>query len=162
MAKTKLAVTTEYGTFTRTTARTYTHLVILRGYRAEMREGYRQAEIAAQKKEAARYRRVIAAGHDVKDTTAWQRENTQQFLNEGKFLAWAEMAERRVAQLEAMGPITADGNDGWTLADAAPVLSWGVAGWCGRLDLARKLADKERNTWREVMIVDVATGKAVA
>lgn len=161
MAKPTLKVTTEFGTFTRQTARTYTHLVIVRGYRAEMREGYRQAEIAAQKKEAARYRRVIAAGHDVKDTTPWQRENTQQFLAEGKFQAWAESAEKRVAQLEAMGAITADGNDGWTLHEAAPKLVWALAGWCGRLDLAHKLADKERRTWREVVILDVATGATV-
>lgn len=161
MAKPTLKVTTEFGTFTRQTARTYTHLVIVRGYRAEMREGYRQAEIASQKKEAARYRRVIAAGHDAKDTTTWQREHTAACLAEGKFLAWAESAERRVAQLEAMGKITADGNDGWTLAEAAPVLAWGLAGWCGRLDLARKLADKEARAWREVVILDVATGATV-
>lgn len=162
MAKPTLNVTTDFGTFTRQTARTYTHLVICCGFRAELREAFRVAEIASQKKEAARYRRIIAAGADVTDKTPFNRQCTAQFLAEGKFQTWAESSEQRVAQLEAMGPITADGNDGWSLSEAAPaVLAWGVAGWCGRLDLATKLADKQRKTWRQVVVIDVATGATV-
>lgn len=162
MAKRTLTVTSEFGTFTRKTERTYTHLVVVKGYRAEVREGHRKAEIASQKKEAAKYRRVIAAGFDVADTTQWQRECTQKFLAEGKFQKWVEQADQAVARLEAIGPITTDGNT-WGLSDEqlAAQPAWGLAGWCGRLDLAMKVADTQRKTYRQVAIIDVATGATV-
>jgi hypothetical protein len=157
MAKTKLEVKTEHGTFTRTTARTYTHLVIAKGYRAEKIEASRLFEITEARKDATRYRKVIAQGHDP------QFPNSAEWLAEGKYAQWAEEADQRAARLEAVGPITAD-LDNWGLHDAnlASTPTWGVLGWCGRLDLARKLADTDgASRYRTVHIIDVATGQVV-
>ena len=56
MAKTtKLTVATDVGTFTRKTVRTYTHLVLVKGFRAEVLEASRQRELESQLEQAARY-----------------------------------------------------------------------------------------------------------
>lgn len=153
---TKLIVKTELGTFTRTTARTYSHIVVVAGYRAELREAERLGGIARAREEAARYRRAvetntpddlrrdpIARAFDLKCHAKW--------MADGSYQKWAESCDREAAILEAKGPITTDD-------DKNP----GVLGWCGRLDLARKLAaGREAVRYRTVRIFDVATGQAV-
>lgn len=168
MAKDKLTVTTEFGTFTRTTARTYTHLVIVQGYKAERIEANRLACIADTTKTLAKYRKTLATGIDPDWRPAGtvggdhDRRCTAQFIAEGRYAEWIADAERALARLLFMAPITQDRNS-WTLDDAnlTATPTFKVSGWCGRLDLAQKLAGKERDTYRLVAIIDVATGKVV-
>jgi len=54
MAKQKLTVTTDAGTFTRTTARTYTHIVVAKGARHEVAEARRQANLQSLRDIVAR------------------------------------------------------------------------------------------------------------
>mgnify|MGYP001562330755 CR=1 FL=1 len=58
---------------------------------------------------------------------------------------WAVEYEQRIAALEAQGTVTADREE------------TDVLGWCGRLDLAVKLA-ATATRYRHVAIVEVATG----
>lgn len=167
MAKPKLTVTTEWGTFTRSTARTYTHLVIVKGYRAERIEAGRLANIADAKKRLAQYRQVVATGQcqDARPGRAgdFDRECTAKFLAEGRYAGWIQDAEQEIIRLEAVGPITEDRADwGLDAATLAKVPTWGVLGWCGRIDLARKLATTQQAAaYRNVQIIDITTGKAV-
>lgn len=138
MANPKLTVTTPEGTFTRQTARTYTHLVITRGYRAELLEAKRLQEIPYFRKLARNYRKGLD-GYGTPARTPQDQLNT-----------WADEYDQRAADLEAKGPITQDHDRGW-----------GLAGWCGRLDLAVKLADQEAKTYRQVKIYRVADGQLV-
>jgi hypothetical protein len=161
MAKAKLEVGTELGTFTRTTGRTYTHLVAVSGFRAELLEADRLGGIVAERKQAAKYRRIVATGRNPEDRLPVHQELTATWIADGSLLKWAEEAEARAAKLEARGPITVDGASGW-LQDDAPVVPH-VLGWCGRLDLARKLASSnEAARYRTVRIFEVATGMEVA
>lgn len=162
MAKTTtLKVTTPFGTFTRQTARTYTHFVVVCGFKAEALEAIRLAEIQMERTNAAKYRRILADGCDVRERSEWHRQNTLKNIADGSLAKWADQAEARAARLEAKGPITQD-RDSWGLTDAnlASTPTFGVAGWCGRLDLARKLAEKQ-GSYRTVAIIEVATGQVV-
>lgn len=153
MAKPTLNVTSEFGTFTRQTARAYTHLVIVRGVKAEKVEAYRLDAIASNRKLIARYRKQAATG--VSDCP--------RAYSVDDLLKWAAQYEAEVARLVAVGPVTTDkaswGADEKNLASVPT--DFGVVGWCGRLDLARKLAEKESRTWREVVILEVETGATV-
>lgn len=151
MAKAKITVVTEVGTFTRTTARTYTHLVAVGPTKFEHLEAVRLAKIASSRKEAARYRQVIATGRDTTDRPGsdFDRSFTAKSLADGSFAKWAADLEAAADQLEAQGPITEDGG-GWT-----------VAGWSGRLDLAVAVAKAQKDVYRGVAIFDVATGAKV-
>ena len=154
MAKaTKLTVTSTLGTFTRTTARTYTHLVVVKGYRAEVREAQRQANLANAKKTVAEYRLVVATGvcQNARPGTAgdWDRKCTAQFLAEGIYTKLIATLDAKLADPVLNTPITKD--------DAG---DYGVIGWCGRLDLADKLVDQQGH-YRHVAIIDVATGAVV-
>lgn len=147
-----LTVTTEFGTFQRQTARTYTHIVIVKGYRAERLEASRVSTITDSRKTAALYRKGL-------DTTGRVAYGSQEQLN-----IWAAQYEAEAAALEARGPITADATTwGLTEANLTSTPTWAVIGWCGRLDLARKLAvGTEASRFRHVHVIEVATGKVVA
>lgn len=168
MATPTLTVTTDFGTFTRQTARTYTHIVIVRGYRAEHIEANRLATIAGAKKAVAKYQRTIDTGVDP-DTRQgasgdWDRKMTTQYLAEGRYQGWIADEQQSIARLEAIGPITQD-LESWSTDERnlTSTPTWAVFGWCGRLDLARNLAaTKQATRYREVHIIDVATGKVVA
>ncbi len=165
---TKLTVTTEFGTFTRSTVRTYTHLVIVQGYKAERIEANRLATIASTRRELKKYQQTVATGIDPDWRPAgtiggdWDRKFTAEGLADGRFVGYIQHAEAEVARLEAIGPVTQD-RDNWSLSEAnlTGTPTFKAAGWCGRLDLARKLAGKERDSYRLVAIIDVATGKVV-
>lgn len=167
MAKPTLTVTSEFGTFTRSTARTYTHIVIVKGYKAELVEGYRLESIKTHLKDLANYRKTVETGQcqDARPGAGgeWDRKITAVNLADGSYTRWIAANEAEVARLQAVGPITEDQNTGSLAANylgQAPTFS--VIGWCGRLDLARKLATStEASRYRTVVIVDVATGKAV-
>jgi hypothetical protein len=135
----KLKVITDVGTFTRTTERTYTHIVVVKGYRAE-------------KLEASRL-------HHIKDC----KQSLERYKADPAYARYIPECEAELATLEARGPITKDG-DHWGdfrgLTSDTP--QWHVHGWTGRLDLARKLyATEGASRYRDVRIYDVATGKQV-
>lgn len=154
---TKLNVVTPLGTFTRSTVRTYTHLVVVKGFRAERREASRVTEIANLRKEVAKYRRTVETGVDPTDDRVQSRDFTARSLANGSYAKWILDTDASIAKLEAQGPITEDGD---TFCGGTP--SWNVLGWCGRLDLAGKLAaSKEADRYRHVAVVEVATGAVV-
>jgi hypothetical protein len=150
--KTTLVVVTPVGTFTRTTARTYSHVVTVSHYRAELREQQRLAALANAKRQLARYLRTIETGQcqDARPGASgdWDRECTAKFLADGSYTEFVASTRATIADLESQGVITED-------AHPTP----GVIGWCGRLDLALKLAATERASYRHVQIFEVATGR---
>lgn len=151
-----LTVTTEFGTFTRQTARTYTHLVIVSGERCERLEGTRLANLAEAKKNLAKYQRTIETGQcqDARNGQAgeYDRQFTAQSLADGSFQKWVAWEQDRIQHLEAQGPITEDQGTG----------TWTVISWNGRLDLARKEAQGTvAARYRKVHVIEVATGKVV-
>jgi hypothetical protein len=145
--KLTLSVVTPVGTFTRTTARTYTHVVVVGGHKAALREARRLEDIASARASARRYREVIATNGA--SAQPFERSIVREALADGSYVKWAEKAEALAATLEA-SPITVDGEPG-------------VIGWCGRPDLAAKLAGKERASgmWVWVRVFDVVTGAEV-
>lgn len=150
MAKPTLKVITEFGTFTRQTARKYTHLVIVKGHKAERLEARRLEAIANGKARISKYRRTIETGEcqDARPGKAgeWDRKCTADFLASGEMAQFLAGEEARVAELEAQGVITEDQGQTWT-----------VLGWCGRLQLARNLANSSQaSLFRHVEIIDVA------
>lgn len=159
MAKaSRYVVASEFGTFRRETARTYSHVVIARGYRAELLEAGRLTEIKTARADAANYRATIARGSDPGDRTQFHRDLTAKWIATGELEQWAATADARAARLEAEGPITTD-RASWGGVGAP---EWTVLGWAGRLELARKVATGEQaRAYREVAIVDVATGATV-
>jgi len=164
MAKhTKLTVATEVGTFTRTTVRTYTHLVVAGPTRAEVLEARRQEQMAESRREIAEYgapgavinhiaaerARVTRNGMSPAQVDEWMARIAHLHTDE-TFAGYAADAAATLARLEQEGPVTVDRD--------AP----GVLGWCGRLDLAMKLAATEQaNPYRWVRVVDVTTGETV-
>lgn len=150
MAKTKLTVKTDIGTFTRSTARSYEALVVAKGERSEQLEAERIAGIKHAQAEAARYRRILETGQPdrVRDhARAFDLECHATYMADGSYAKWAEQEAATAARLEAQGTITEDAGD------------WFCAGWSGRLDLAVKEASSSRLTrYRSVRIYEVATG----
>lgn len=163
--KATLVVVTPVGTFKRSTARTYTHLVVVGPKRAEWLEEKRVAKIASRRKSVAKHEaaiadngaaelaaeraRVIRNGLAVVDADKWIAQIA--YIHEAPAqIEYRDAALAEIATLEAKGTITAD--------EGAPE----VLGWCGRLDLARKLANTEQATpHRFVHIYEVATGAEV-
>lgn len=165
---TKLTVTTEFGTFKRSTVRVYTHLVIVQGYKAERIEASRLAGIKENQKTLAKYRQTVATGISPDWRQAgtisgdWDRKCTAEALADGSYAGYVANVEAELTRLEAIGPITQDLNTwGLDAANLASTPAFLVAGWCGRLDLARKLAAKQAESYRLVAIIDVATGQVV-
>jgi len=165
MAKAKLTVTTPVGTFTRQTARTYTHVVIVDGVRSELLEANRLASIESLKRDIVKYERAIAdnGAADLAEERARVLRNGMTPERADEWVAsiayihaadeqskYRASAVARLAELEARGPIVED------------EVKVGDLGWCGRLDLARKLATStQANRYRTVRIFEVATGKEV-
>jgi hypothetical protein len=146
MAKTKLTVTTDAGTFTRTTARTYAFIVVLKGERHELLEAERKRGIAHALKNAARYAATQTSGIDPDDSkpgvSQWSKDLHAEWVAKGQYGEWAANSRDEAAELEARGPVTADAGD-----------TFGILGWCGRLDLAVKLAATDvASRYREVRI----------
>lgn len=151
MATSKITVTTDVGTFTRQTARTYTHIVVVKGYRAEVLEARRQRDLAYYRREIASYQQIIDTDGRSARGIGWEPRVVAECLATGKYQGWIDGFKREIQKLEAMGPITADQGDTWL-----------VHGWCGRLQLAVNQTRTEQVTsYREVRIYEVATGKRV-
>jgi hypothetical protein len=148
MAKQKLTVKTDVGTFTRSTNRTYAYIVVAKGERAEVLEAGRLEAIKHAKAQAAKYRRVLATGQsddirrDHPVSMAFDLKCHAEYLADGSYAKWAEGSEATAAKLEADGPITEDAGD------------WSCVCWNSRLDLAVKEAAKLER-YRHVRIYDV-------
>jgi hypothetical protein len=147
MAKQKLTVKTDVGTFTRSTDRVYAYIVVAKGERSEKLEAERLSAIKHAKEQAARYRRILASGQP-DDVRAHARDFDlkchAEFMADGSYAKWAEQHEATAAELEAQSPITEDAGD------------WFCASWNGRLDLAIKEASSSRlERYRHVRIYDV-------
>lgn len=123
MAKSKLTVKTDVGTFTRQTDRTYTHIVVVEGVPAKTAERDRLRMI-----EWAQDSVDYLAGEIAKGETHRRDYRGQPY---GEPYA-EELEDRRrvLAERQALPVITADVRT-----------EWAVIGWAGRLDLARKVAD---------------------
>jgi hypothetical protein len=148
---TKLTVKTDVGTFTRKTARTYTHIVVVKDVRHECLEAERQRELTTYRETVREYRETVATGASKRDPTPWHREQTATFLADGSYAKWIADYDAMIADLDARGVIADDRRTPWE-----------VTGWCGRLDLARKLyASSDLQRRRHVRIYDVATGQQV-
>jgi hypothetical protein len=148
--KTALTVVTPFGTFTRTTARTYTHLVVVKGYRAELLDAKRVKAIESSKRTIAEYLQTIETGRRPDERGAWDREVTTTFLAEGRYQEWLAEERTTLARLQALAPITKDGTS-WNFQNTEDA-SWGIVGWCGRLDLAVKLFNQQ-DEYRHAAIV---------
>lgn len=140
MAKPRLSITTPEGTFSRQTARNYTHIVLAGPTRHEIAEAERLSNLAHRSKVARRYAQL-------KDSDG--RPMDPRWLD--SVADWAGGEAKQAAHLANLGPIT---------ADRGP---WGVLSWNGRLDLA--MAEATRDTarrYRSVKVYEVATGNLVA
>lgn len=134
-----LTVTTDVGTFTRRTARTYTHIVLVKDVRAEVLAADRFQELTSTHRELNAYR--AGTGTD-------GRPLDPKWIESGKVAGWITDLEAKLAQLEAQGNITQDQPTDWT-----------VYAWCGRRDLADKQFETEQLArYRHVRLYDVATG----
>jgi hypothetical protein len=132
-AKPKLRVTTPVGTFTRSTDRTYSHIVVSRGYSPSYVRDRLARELAYNRKLEREYAAVVAGG-PLSAIYESQRDRFPAYLDEVR----GEIAghEAKLAQ--------------W-LADSAAA-TYSIVGWCGRLDLARKLAAKQAGMDQDVRI----------
>ena len=154
-ASTKLTVKTDIGTFSRRTVRTYSHIVVVKGYRKELLEAARLNEIRSQEDESDRYEASIATGQEqLRGRERSYGDSHQRWLADGSYAKWAKQSRAKAAELKAAGPVTEDGN-GWTsfYPQHRQPAEWFVLGWTGRLDLAGKLAaTKQAEAYREVRI----------
>lgn len=135
-----LTVTTDVGTFSRETARPYTHVVVISQRRAEVLEARRREDLASTRREVDAYRR----GVDTQGNSLQQR-----WFDQGKVAEWIADLDARVARLEAQGPITTD-----------EPLTWGTSNWASRRDLADEYA-AALTEFRHVRVYEVATGRCV-
>jgi hypothetical protein len=137
--KQTLTVTTDAGTFTRTTARTYSHIVVVANERHEALEARRVSNNAHIRRALKQYLEIVRTGINPEDRTEWSRGNTAKRIADGSYANWISELQQKLAEST---PIT---------ADVATDLS--VLGWCGRLDLAVKLAaGEEGRRYRDVRI----------
>jgi hypothetical protein len=123
--KTKLKVTTDVGTFTRTTVRTYTHIVVAQS-KAEHLEAERLHTISWATKYIEHLDAKLA---DYAAYALTEKYPDSQPVLENNL----DRVTKRKLAAEAQGVITEDG-------------PWSVLGWCGRLDLARKLTTTDQTT----------------
>lgn len=141
--KTKLEVATEFGTFTRTTDHPYQFVVISRGYLAATVERIHKHAIESAKDNLA-YELDQLAGANGQSLYDWEsRESVEASVERNRKMI-ADADEILAAQL----------------AEAAAA-KYGVQGWTSRIDLARKSAAKARENFKDVRIIEVATGKEV-
>lgn len=127
MAKIKLTVTTEVGTFTRTTARTYEYIVVSKGLKESYLRARGEESLAYNRKLETRYQAVVdgkTTQYDGRPIAAWQMPEFPGYLAgvQDEIRTHAERLAKDIADNQAH--------------------AFFVQGWAGRLDLARKVADK--------------------
>lgn len=138
----KLTATTPFGTFSRKTARAYTHVVIAEGVLASALQKNYDASAASFRQNIARYEQTLAnyrAGVDPRKCDShcrpagteggeWDRTCTARYLANGNYEKWLQDSKDGLVKLFTRGRPTCNA-PGTTLI-----------GWCGRKDLAEKLA----------------------
>ena len=155
MAKTKLTVTSDLGTFTRTTARTYQYLVVRKGLKAAVLEANRRETLRSKTRELAKYRQELATGIGTDWRPAgtaggeWDRKMTALFIGDGSYVKWIAQLEYGAASDKLNTPITED--------EAG---DYEVVGWNGRFDLAKTVFNQQGN-YRHAAIIDAETGDVV-
>lgn len=147
-------VVTEVGTFTRTTARSYSHIVVVGPVRAAYLERRRQEQMAAAADDAVRYAKIAETGVNPRMSKSPSEHDVlchEKFLSDGSYMLWSRQAEASLASLTEKGEITA--------SEGAPA----AYGWCGRLELARRqrASVAAQGIYEWVRVFDVATGLEV-
>lgn len=181
MAKNKYKVTSEFGTFTRSTDRTYTHLVISKGTDPERIKRQAAESLAYSEKQLAKYTAAVELAEknpgmrvEIEDgasynSAEWLRanrkprgtmrlivDNGKQYQQGFTLAQWIEY--RDDVREEIAGHAAA--LEAKLARNAAE--QYGIEGWCGRKDLADKLAATVlKREALNVHILEVATGKAV-
>jgi hypothetical protein len=133
MAKPKLVVTTPVGVFSRSTDRTYSHIVVARGGKPSWIRARLARELAYYLEQERDYAAVVAGG-PLRAIYEEQRSLYPEYL--------ARVRQEIACHEERLAATLA--------ASAASV--HGCHGWCGRLDLARKLASKTAETQLDVRV----------
>lgn len=141
MAKqTKLTVATPLGTFTRTTARAYSHIVVVADHTAEYSarvEGWDRDRVTGDLEELENRvagREALYPWKTIEEVEAQLAHSREEFAN---LETRARERRDRAARPD-------------------------VLGWCGRLDLARKLASTTAAShYQTVRIFSVASGEEV-
>lgn len=143
--KQKLVVETGIGTFTRTTARTYTHIVVghwdLDGAR---RAAYEFNGSPMTRKNFDYYQRQAYLGPE-----GLQREHLAQWKYERPFESFVEEHDRALAHIkggydEYVARIRRQRIESFHQSAADGGFNPFAFAWCGRLDLAQKQADTAR------------------
>lgn len=149
-SKQQLTVTTQFGTFTRSTARKYQFLVISCGEGEAGIRTYYAKQLADAKKGAARYAKAAEFA------TANPGRPFEGFtFPAADWQQWANNCEQAAAENE--GKMFAA-----LAANAARITGqkYIVQGWSGSLQLARMVANKAlKNNYLNVRIIEVATGQ---
>lgn len=150
MAKTKLSVKSDLGTFTRTTDRPYAFIVATRETAAWLEE--QRAQRVAYATDSVKYHTELLA-------TAERREEHGHvwLFQAGKAYSSStvEGAERDLRRAQDV----VDNRQQPIVDDAQ---AWGAFQWSSRLDLARKTANGINRAHYYVAVVDVATGQIVS
>lgn len=123
----KITVETSRGTFTRTTARTYTYIVVGRWDQEAARlaaETMNKRELENAQENFTYYAQLVSRGPGEHDVGQW--EAAKDLIEDG-FAAYVE--RRRQDKIERHEEAVARGQYGFTAFN-----------WCGRLDLAQKEA----------------------
>ena len=137
-----------YGTHTRDTKRTYTHLVLSTGHTPAVAEQHTQASLAYQRKQLVEYEAVVARGIVPAGFS---------MLTVDQYRGWAADIRNSLPTLE-QGPERAR----VAAEQRAAGNAFGCHGWAGRLDLAVKLAEGAvRDGYNRVTILDAVTGQPV-
>lgn len=143
---TTLTVTTDVGTFSRQTARPYTHVVVISDQRAEVLEARRLDAIASAERLALAY----AAGTDGFGSPMDARS-----IADGSRDRWVQEYRAEAETLRAQGPITND-------QPLAGGETWAASSWASRRDLAAQYAESPQlEVFRLVRIYEIATGRCV-
>ena len=142
MAKNKLTAQYKGQTFTRTTDRVYTHIVVAR-YSHEHAVSQIAAYAADQIKTNFAYYLKVAAGTSGHTQSESQVQRAKEYVEGGLEASIARLAAKMTAEIadrKAKGFYD----------------KWNVIGWCGRPDLATKLlAQTSAPYYAEVHIVPV-------
>ena len=144
--KTKMTVTTKFGTFARTTARAYTHMVITTGPSVAQQVARIKKNLDYALQEKAKYDAVLTRNDPAEIAHGfceWTRATWEGFR---------AATERQIASY------TAELN---SLANAPEPTEYKAHSWSSRLALALKEAAKAREFNANVRVIEIATGNEV-